>query len=298
VLMLSTLALPRAPPSRLLVSVLVPLAAAPLCLPEQLRKLGFTSSMSIVAILFTCGCVVTLSLQRVDTLSPVDLPSSRWPLAMPIHSLAFCNQFQVLDLSASLPAKQRGHTQLVVHVAMLLSFALYAAVATVCYAMLGVDTLRYPNVLTAFGGDPLVTLGSAAIAGVNFLKLPLVVLPLRHLLVEQLWPAPPSGWRHAALTFGLMFALGCGSAAASDLALAFQVSGSTAGVMVCFVLPGLLYFGSLRLERGAGLASGGWPGSQRLTWVPQTWGEAAGLAMTAVGVASGLVTLYVLLGGR
>ena len=58
---------------------------------------------------------------------------------------------------------------------------------------------------------PALPAGSAAIAGVNFLKLPLIVLPLRHLLLEQLLPAEPSGYRHVALTFGLMLAFGCGS---------------------------------------------------------------------------------------
>ena len=56
---------------------------------------------------------------------------------------------------------------LVVHCAMLVSFALYAAVAAVCFRMLGAATLRYPNVLTAFGGDPLVTLGVAPLCFIH-----------------------------------------------------------------------------------------------------------------------------------
>ena len=91
-----------------------------------------------------------------------------------------------------------------------------------------------------------------------------------------------------------LYFLVCSQAAASDLAVAFQLSGCTAGVMVCFVLPGMLQFGTERREREAGLAGSGWPGTPRWAWAPQTCGEAAGLAMVAVGIASGVIAMGVL----
>ena len=52
----------------------------------------------------------------------------------------------------------------------------------------------------AFGEDRLVLLGSIAIALVNILKLPLVILPLRSLLLEQCGVPPLSMPVHVALT--------------------------------------------------------------------------------------------------
>ena len=80
----------------------------------------------------------------------------------------------------------------VVHLGMGAAFAAYALVGVACYAMLGDQTLSYPNVLTAFGDVPLVALGSLAVALVNALKMPLVMLPLRALrntVAPELSPA-------------------------------------------------------------------------------------------------------------
>ena len=51
--------------------------------------------------------------------------------------------------------------------------------------LLGAATASYPNVLTAFGDHPVVLWGSAAVALTNLCKLPLLVLPLRGVLIEQ-----------------------------------------------------------------------------------------------------------------
>jgi len=98
---------------------------------------------------------------------------------------------------------------------------------------------------------------------------------------------------------------------------AFQLSGSTAGVMVCFCLPGFLFYRANRLTQNAriadlqqpflsvktanGLSLG--PGSlpawlAHRAWLPcESWDELAGLAMLAAGAFSGTICLAVLLRG-
>eukprot|EP00665_Eupelagonemidae_sp_cell47_P007637 gene7637-6260_t len=183
---------------------------------------------------------------------------------------------------------------------MLTAGLVYATVGVVAYVLLGPRTQCYPNVLTAFGDDPLVAAGSAAIAFVNFVKLPLMVLPLRALLLEQLGLAPLRRLApHAAFTLAIVGLLGGSAAWLTNLAFAFQLSGSTAGVMVCFILPGLMHFGALRNERLDALADLAPAELLRLStgaraWIPRSAAEAAGLGMAAVGAVSGAVCLWVL----
>ena len=93
---------------------------------------------------------------------------------MPIHSLAYCNQFQILDLESELPAGQRRFLPLIIAIAMGAACAVYALVGAAGYILLGSETANYPNILTAFGYDEVVLFGSSAILLVNVLKVGLI----------------------------------------------------------------------------------------------------------------------------
>lgn len=278
----------RFAPRRLVVSALITCLVIPPCLMHDLSSLRFLSTASVLAILFTVGCVFSLSLSSASEPGWVAVAplSMRWTLAMPIHLISFCSQFQINELSQQLPAKQRARISTVIHVSMGAAYAIYALVGTTGYVLLGSHTSRYPNVLTAFGSDRLVAAGSAAIALVNFLKIPLVLLPLRSLLLSQLGLPPLKGPPHAVLTVAMVVVLGGAAAWAHDLALAFEVAGCTAGTVVCFVLPGALLYGSRRCAgTSAALAD---PRAARRDMIK-------GLAMAGFGAASGLVCLVALI---
>ena len=279
----------------------------PLCLPRQIHSLRFLSTASVLAIFFTTACVVGLAFgERPRTPDAeeawrlVKPPSGSWALATPIHSLAYCSQFQVFELANDLPASQRHLLPGIVHIAMAVAAAIYALVGTTGYVLLGERAALYPNILTAFGYDRTVLMGSAAIAIVNVLKLPLLVLPLRSLLLEQLHVPPLGALSHGMLTVALVGLLGSVASATHDLAYAFQLSGCTAGTMVCFCLPGLLLFGAHRLARQRETllhmtTMADPPRSSRIAALLPTWSECAGLLMGGVGAMSGLVCLVVLL---
>ena len=300
-------------PNRFVVTAVVLICAYPLCLPQQLLQLSFTSSLSVGCILFTCFCIISLSLDgeeaaRLAAIRPADASSSAdgaeatpsmWALAMPIFSLAFCSQFQIIEVSQSLPPQSRkAYLPLITYTAMGIACAIYALVGIVCYSMLQESALNYPNVLTAFGDVPLVACGSLAIAIVNFLKLPLVLLPLRALLLEHcdITP-PPTGYAHALITLFMIAVLGVLATLAGNLAFAFQVAGSTAGVAVCFILPGMLFSKASRVSGAAELLLAQSAAAQQgrvLLGNVLSKSEAAGALMTILGLASGLICLWAL----
>lgn len=272
-------------------------------MPTQLHSLRLLSSVSVLSILFTAACIVGLA--ALDAGDDEGAPpyavakplSTRWALAMPIHSLAFCSQFNINEAYNELPASERSELGRIVHVAMGISLLIYALVGATGYTLLGARTALFPNILTAFGDSKLVLAGSAAIAVVNLLKLPLVVLPLRSLLLDLCGVPPLDTFGHIAITVVGVSLAGVAAAATKDLAFAFQVSGCTAGVMVCFCLPGMLYSGAKRLERQrSGLllvAEGG--GSTGPTLGSTTSAELCGIGMLVIGATSGIVCLVSLL---
>lgn len=152
-------------PSRALLFASVTIAAVPLCLPRELDQLRFTSSVSVVAILFTCGCIISLSLfgdgeddggGGLDggntsamgdgwVLANSDSSGNGWILAMPIFSLAYCSQFQIIEIEAALPKTNRKRLlPHLVHLTMGGACTTYALVGIACYTMLG-DRLSYPT---------------------------------------------------------------------------------------------------------------------------------------------------------
>ena len=68
-------------PNRFVVTAIVLICAYPLCLPRQLLQLSFTSSLSVGCILFTCFCIISLSLDgeeaaRLAAIRPAEASSS------------------------------------------------------------------------------------------------------------------------------------------------------------------------------------------------------------------------------
>lgn len=146
--------------SREHVTAIITLGAMPLCMPKQLHALRFLSSASVLAILFTVGCIIGLAVQASltsqnrehidpqhvdDTYAVVLPPSARWSLAIPIHALAFCSQFNINDLQNELPPLERPMLPAVVHTAMGIACVIYALVGTTGYMLLGARTV--PNIL-------------------------------------------------------------------------------------------------------------------------------------------------------
>lgn len=289
----------RVAPRRIVVSTLIALLEIPPCLMHDLSSLRFLSTASVLAIIFTVGCIVKLAIATPSepgwvVATPV---SMKWTLAMPIHLIAYCSQFQINELHQQLPSSQRHRIATVIDISMGTAYLIYALVGATGYVLLGSHTARYPNVLTAFGSDPLVAMGSAAIALVNFLKIPLVLLPLRALLLSQLGLPPLKGPAHVVLSVAMVVVLASSAAAAHDLAFAFEVAGCTAGTVVCFVLPGALLYGSRRRRDSAGGASKPVaPVGLGVDFEPHRADvdRVSGLAMAIFGAASGLVCLTAL----
>ena len=288
---------PAAEFARTTVAIGVTVLCVPLCMPRELQQLRWVSSASVCTILLACASVFAIYVRKSVAggapyaaagivhvrLSPII------SLAIPIQSLAFCNQFSVLELQNELPAALKRRFHYAVHAALGSAALVYVAFGCVGYLLLGSRVAEYPNVLTAFAADRIVAAGAAGVAFTNLMKFPLVVLPLRSLIAEQLGQPRLSVGRHVAATAAMVVVIGAVGTWFADLALAFQIAGCTTGVMVCFCLPALMYRAALRLQREVS------PVPTALELAKQQFEEGCAVLMCILGVVCGVVSLAVLL---
>ena len=185
---------PAAEFARTTVAIGVTVLCVPLCMPRELQQLRWVSSASVCTILLACASVFAIYVRKSVAggapyaaagivhvrLSPII------SLAIPIESLSFCIQFSVLELQNELPAALKRRFHYAVHAALGSAALVYVAFGCVGYLLLGSRVAEYPNVLTAFAADRIVAAGAAGVAFTNLMKFPLVVLPLRSLIAEQL----------------------------------------------------------------------------------------------------------------
>jgi amino acid permease len=225
------------------------LLVLPLCCLDNLSALRFTSTGAVFSIVFVSCCVIaTCAEQKApgSVLMSVPHTSMQWSqlaLAFPIQSLAFCCQFNVIELYQELRPDCQPSINRIIHLSTTFCFIFYTVFGLAGYIAIGEDTLKYPNILLAFHQqhNPLLAVGSISVALTNMFKLPLIVLPLRTVLNSLLGFKPNCGIRIAETVFiaGVVYAI---TVTARNLALVFQILGITAGVWVCFILPGAFYY--------------------------------------------------------
>ena len=92
-----------------------------------------------------CICLHIHVYMFMCLLTSMYVASARWSLAIPIHALAFCSQFNINDLQNELPPLERPMLPAVVHTAMGIACVIYALVGTTGYMLLGARTV--PNIL-------------------------------------------------------------------------------------------------------------------------------------------------------
>ena len=228
--------------ARATVTIAAMAAVFPLTLSKSLTSLRFVSLGAVIAVVAVTGAMA-LRLGQMDhparDVKPVKLSHSIF-LAMPVQFLAYCCQFNILPLYNELPANLKPKMPAVIHTTVLgIMVPLYAVFALLGYFSFG-DKV-HSLVLDDYSKDMLMTMMKAVIAFVNLVKLPLLALPTRQVINETLFGRP-----ELESPFGTFFEMllinsfvTAAAIALGDLRKAFDLVGSTSGVLIMFTLPGL-----------------------------------------------------------
>eukprot|EP01135_Chromosphaera_perkinsii_P002591 Nk52_evm107s224 gene=Nk52_evmTU107s224 len=221
----------------------------PLTMSRSLSALKFSSWLAVFSVLYLIFMMVVKFLLKWEVASDIRgfNFSPKFAMAFPIQSVAFCSQFNVIPLYDELQDSHKKHMGKVIHGSiLLLSLGGYVLFSVLGYLYFGQDVET--DILMQFQTDTMITIARVGIALTLICKFPLVTMPFRHVLNDFLFGHTIFSqhfifWE--TLTFvSIVYVL---SLCLGELANAFALVGSTAGMCVCFVLPALFF---LRASKG------------------------------------------------
>ena len=140
-----------------------------------------------------------------------------------------------------------------IHTAVAFSLSIYLLAGLGGYLVLGADTDG--NVLDPahsldlrIGNFDFIWVAQAGMGLTNMLKYPLIVMPLRMVINDHFKWKDLSFALHFVETLSIQVAILAVALAVRRLSKGFGLIGCSAGVYVCFIMPGLLYMGAVKAE--------------------------------------------------
>jgi amino acid permease len=250
-----------APPmivSRFIMTIVIMMLIYPLCLLRDLSSLRHTSTAALLSICFVVLClIIKLAQNPIATDMHVFHFEPTIVLALPIQAMAYLNQYNIFDTVNELRIEHENKIYAIVHTSALgLVFPFYLIAGGAGYLHFGNQMAEFDNILKGFPStDVLMVACSAAIGFTNALKFPLCALPFRNICNEMVGlrrrsegvQIDPTTCQVAIQMAVLLLILLGMSMVLQNIALALQLVGATAGVMIVFVFPGVFYRKTLLL---------------------------------------------------
>ncbi|KAL0234936.1 hypothetical protein GEMRC1_001518 [Eukaryota sp. GEM-RC1] len=219
----------------------------PLCCLRNMEPLGFTSGVALGGI---CLTVVGVGIQFFITIGKVGfgtmVSSVQWFnfsfdvfRIIPIISLSFSAHLGVLRLYQELHQRSVKRMFGVVMTAVCLNFFFYTLCGGLGYFSFGSETA--PNLINSYDEDSMLrTMSQIAMIFVIGFSYPLIQYPVRKALI-QFCPERHSKKLHYPFTMILFFVPYLISLLIDDLSIILGFLGSTFGIMLSYILPGVLF---------------------------------------------------------
>uniref|UniRef100_A0A7S1ATL6 Amino acid transporter transmembrane domain-containing protein n=1 Tax=Noctiluca scintillans TaxID=2966 RepID=A0A7S1ATL6_NOCSC len=249
---------------------------------DSLHALRYTSfavlcciAYFLYAIVYTFGCDPHVQ----ESVVAINSPSS-WFEGVPIMFTAYQCQYNIFKINEEMREDQKDKINKVIWLGILgVVTAVYSVAGLLGYFMLGAGVSG--DILTEFSRSDLFSMARGLLALTSLLKLPLLLIPLRISLEETCGLDPRAvDWRGRSafcLIINLVsFFVAC---ALGSLSKVLDFAGCTAGVVIAFLLPGLLRVRYLQ-TRNCSSDSRQIPG-QVLAWALIVGGILAGTASLA-----------------
>lgn len=248
-------------PSNLFQPRLVGLIAVALMFPltcqDSLNSLRFTSSFALACICFLfCALVSTyLESPRVSQSVVTVASLGTWFQGLPVMFSAYLCQFNIFQIKEELRTDLKHHIHHVIWVAIPgIATAVYLISGSLGYFMFGSQVSN--NLLTQFPDNKIFGVARGLLIFSNMCKLPLLLIPLRQSVLQSIgWPL--DAFNGFGCRFGICFALNATAfglaCTLGSLSKVLGLSGCTAGVLIAFVLPGLMSLELLRMPATLGV---------------------------------------------
>ena len=230
--------------SRVLVLILFAVLVFPICVPHELRTLSWISGASLACLgyfYFLLSFKAVFSFPNSNEINwsgfPEDYPASTISLSVILSS--FICHFNVFKIEQEMGNLPRTYTA--IHWAILfICSATYLSFGLAGYLLYGPEVDS--NILVSLQDDSVfVHVGKLGISMTNFVKFPLLLVPLRASLGEAFnWSETGHLHHRLALTGSIIGFVTVTAMYLTDLMTLLGLLGSSAGVITAFIFPALL----------------------------------------------------------
>jgi len=237
-----------------LITVITAGLAFPLTLLRSFTELRGLTTASLIAIMVTVSLMVILLGKdgAASSVKAVTHTAEDVFQALSVQMLAFCCHFNILPLQQEMaPGPDANKVYLsAIHTAVGLSALVYLVAGLAGYLVLGEDTdgdvLNATNLDLKVGDFNFIWVAQAGMGLTNMLKYPLMIMPLRMVINDHFkWENLHWGL-HTAETLAIQVGILGVALGVRRLSKGFGLVGCSAGVFVCFMMPGLLYMGAVK----------------------------------------------------
>lgn len=229
---------------RSIVMVVFSALVIPIASVHSISSLKFTSLLSLASLFFLAIILITKAFMRPESAPMPQLwiqPKMSVLLAMSIISVSFFCHMNVLPIHWELREPSVHRMDKLLYRSVMVVFFIYAAVGISGY-------FSFPgsvegNILSNFNdSDTLVLFGRFAMAITLSSSLPLVVFPLRKLVLTHVFQRTSSTFLLSSAISAFITLSACGLAIViPDVVLVWSFVGSTLCASISFVFPPLMY---------------------------------------------------------
>lgn len=256
---------------RNVVILLSSLFVLPLCLAEELHALRQSSLLVLLCIGYVLCIVVYRATERLLHQDIPTLYFFNWNInafySFSVQSLAFCCQFNILPLYSELQNPTRKRMNIIKRTTIVVCVLVFSLFGLLGYIAFGEDTPG--DILTAFDDaqhNPWVAIGRLLLGLSLLLKCPLVLHPLRLSIIQIVHehvvltervvtdlslenttnthhePSKTYGkWILMSLAIAILTPAAFLAISIPKIQQVYSLLGSTAGGMICFMIPGLIF---------------------------------------------------------
>ncbi|KAL0207070.1 hypothetical protein P9112_012781 [Eukaryota sp. TZLM1-RC] len=235
---------------------LIILAAAlvllPLSLLPKLDALRYTSAAALVCALYLVCMVVyryVTGTYEVDSPGPVvywDF-SPKMFLAIPLMAVSFTAHYNVPNLYKELHNRSPKRFAAVVFISVTCCITLFAVIASFGY--LSFTNKTDGDILNNYHDDLLADIARAGLSFTLAFSYPLVCFALRRSIENMFMGEPEAYWPRQALLATIITVCAVSVAILEErITVVLGISGSTAGQVIVFILPGIFYLKATSLE--------------------------------------------------
>jgi len=218
------------------------------CFNKKTGHVGWISGLGLLPIVLLLGVIWVSCFQKISEGNLPSIESFKWDSsylnAFPFFTFAYQCHPQIPPIYDELQDKSVRKMSIIILAAMIVESFIYISIGILGYIAFGLDTKA--NIIDNYASDDIPMTIVRATMIIHFLSaIPINFLPIRihfYQFVNISKLEQEKTWVHVLTTFGLLFVIVLLAIVAPGASVFFSLVGSTCGVVIIFVFPGLFAY--------------------------------------------------------